>query len=221
MKIIFNSDLLYADSLIRERLHPHLRDFLISCKDSDHEIVIPFTTLLEFNNKQNEFVEKEIKELDNAVAKLDCYGIKLSGLNTSDLVKSPNLIQLISAHEVKCTVEKPTKEDYDNAHHRACFRKSPAIPDAKSDEMRDLIIWEISVRIAKTNNGAILMSRDKIHTDSRGDKEASKNRLLRCNSIERGYESLSIETVSAKVIKKLLDKGWDDILKSVYNNKRD
>ncbi len=214
MKIIFNSDLLYADSFIKENLHSQLRKFLISCKKSGHEIVIPLTTLLEFNNKQSEFAKKEIKELDSAVAKLVSYSIKIDSLNTSELVKSPDLIRLIGIHEIKCTVEKPTKEDYDNAHHRACFKVSPAFPDAKSDEMRDLIIWEISLRIANNNNGAILMSRDKVHTNCSGDKEASECRLIRCNSFERGYESLSIDTVSAIVIKELITKMWPEIIKS-------
>ena len=80
--------------------------------------------------------------------------------------------------------------------------------------MIDLVIWEISLRIAKENNGAILMSGDEVHIHYRGDKEASKYGLIRCNSFERAYESLSIETVSAQRIKELIDKAWNEVINS-------
>jgi hypothetical protein len=111
-------------------------------------------------------------------------------------------------------LEEPTKSDYDNAHRKACLRENPHPPDTRSDEMRDLVIWEISLRVAKENNGAILMSRDEVHIHHRGDKEASECGLIRCNSIERAYESLSIETVSAQKIKELIAKVWNEIINS-------
>lgn len=216
MKILFNSDLLFATFLIKDKLPREVSEFLPACRDKGHEIVIPYTTLLEFNKKQSEFVNKEIAELNSAGSKLTKYGIKVEKYQSSNLVKSPNLIQLIKDVGVSCDVEEPTKNDYDNAHRRACLRESPHPPDIKSDEMRDLVIWEISLRIAKENNGAILMSRDEVHTHHRGDKEASEYGLIRCNSIERAYESLSIETVSAKKIKELIEKVWKEIIGSNF-----
>ena len=41
-----------------------------------------------------------------------------------------------------------------------------------------------------------------------------KKQVIRCSSIERAYESLSIETVSSKKIKELLGKVWNDIIGS-------
>ena len=214
MKILFNSDLLFATSLIKDKLPRQVFEFLLACRDKGHEIIIPLTTLFEFNRKQNEFVNKENTALNSAVTKLTDYGINVDEFNSSDLVKPPDLVQLINATGVSCVLEEPTKNDYENAHKRACLRESPHPPDKKSDEMRDLVIWEICLRIAKETNGAILMSRDEVHIHHRGDKEASEYGLIRCNSIERGYESLDIETVSAKRIKELIGKVWNEIINS-------
>lgn len=214
MKIVFNSDLLYATSLIKGKLPRQVRDFLFACRENSHEIVIPLTTLLEFDKKQSEFVNKEISLLNNAENILTDYGVNVEKFQPLDLVKSPDLVQLINDTGISCGLEEPTKSDYDNAHRRACLRESPHPPDTKSDEMRDLVIWEIALRIAKDNNGAILMSRDEVHTHYRGDKEASEYHLIRCNSFERAYESLSIETVSSKRIKELIGKVWNDIIAS-------
>ena len=214
MKILFNSDLLYATSLIKDKLPRQVFEFLSACKENGHEIVIPLTTLLEFNKKQSDFLNKELSALKNAETKLTSYGIKVVEFQPSDLVKSPDLIQQIKDTGISCILEEPTKDDYKNAHRRACLRESPHPPDIKSDEMRDLVIWEISIRIAKENNGAILMSRDEVHTHYRGDKEASECNLIRCNSIERAYETLRVETISSQKIKNLLGKVWSDLVSS-------
>ncbi len=212
MKILFNSDLLFALSLIKDKLPRQVLEFLNECRDRGHEIVIPLTTLLEFNSKQKKLVDKEIAALNNAATKLTGYGINVDGFKSSDLIKLPDLMQLISDTGISCVLEEPMKIDYDNAHRKACLRETPHPPETKSDEMRDLVIWEISIRISKENNGAILMSRDVVHTHYRGDKAASEFGLIRCNSFERAYESLSIDTVSAKIIKELISNVWDKII---------
>jgi hypothetical protein len=214
MKILFNSDLLFSTSLIKDKLPRQVSEFLLACRNMGHEIVIPLTTLFEFKKKQSEFVNMEIATLNSAGNKLTEYGINVEKYQASDLVKLPDLIQLIKDVGLSCDLEEPTKNDYENAHRKACLRESPHPPDTKSDEMRDLVIWEISLRIAKENNGAILMSRDEVHTNHRGDKEASEYGLIRCNSIERAYESLIIETASAKKIKELIGKVWKEIIES-------
>lgn len=216
MKIVFNSDLLYATSLVKDKLPRQLHEFLTACKQNKHEIVIPLTTLLEFDKKQSEFLNKEISGLKDAEAKLTKYDINVDDFNPEDLIKSPDLLQLIKDIGITCNKEEPTIDDYQNAHRRACLRESPHPPDIKSDEMRDLVIWDISIRIAKENDGAILMSRDEVHAHHRGDKEASNNNLIRCNSFERAYETLSIETTSSQRIKSLLNKVWTNIINSAF-----
>ena len=207
MTLVFNSDLLFANSLIVNDLPKKLKEFLLQCinHETQHEIIIPLTTLLEFNRKKNEFVEKERKNLKNAKELFSKYDINSDEFDPTIIIKVPDLIEMIQEVGIECKVEKPIKEDYDNAHTKACLKHEPCPPNQKSDEMRDLIIWEISKRIAGENNGAILLSRDEVHTHHRGDEDAVNVDLIRCDSFERAYEALSIETVSAKKIKSLLD----------------
>ncbi len=60
------------------------------------------------------------------------------------------------------------------------------------------------------------MSRDEVHTHHRGDKEASECHLIRCNTIERAYETLTIDTTSSKKIKDLLYKVWSNTIRSDF-----
>ena len=216
MKLIFNSDLLFANSLIANTLPGKLEEFLLKCKEheSEHEIIIPLTTLLEFERKQNEFVEKEKGNIQEAKGLFNKYGIKIEEFDPKEIIKTPNLITMIQDIGINCTVEEPLIEDYNNAHKKACLKLSICPPDQKSDEMRDIIIWEIAYRIASKNDGAILLSMDKIHTHHRGDKDAFKVNLIRCNSFERAYEALNIETASAKKIKSLLVKISHNLIES-------
>jgi hypothetical protein len=215
MKIIFNSDLLYADSLITE-LHNKLTTFLNKCKDNNHEIIIPLTSKLEFDKKQSKFVDEEKSKFKNALSMFSKYQIPISNFNIDNLIKNPDLIQLVKDIGLSCDIENPTMTDYENAHRRACLRENPHPPEIKSDEMRDLIIWEIATRIARENDHTILMSRDEVHTHHRGDLEASTVNLIRCNSFERAYEALDIETYSSKIIKSLLKKAWNEIVSSNF-----
>jgi hypothetical protein len=214
MKIVFNSDMLFADSLIKDELPRHVSNFLQACRGQEHEIIIPLTTLLEFNRKQKEEVFKEVSYLNDAINKLAFYGLNVNDFKPSDIVKAPDLIQLINAMGISCILKEPIKEDYENAHRKACLKETPHPPDIKSDEMRDLVIWEISLRIAKQFNGAILMSKDKVHIHHRGDKEASEHGLIRCNSFERAKESLGMDTVSAQKIRNLINNVLTDIIAS-------
>lgn len=214
MKIIFNSDLLYADSFIKDKLPRQLKDFICECKKYGHEVVIPETSLLEFNRKQSGFAKGEVNTLINAFEKLNSYGVVINDFEANTLVTPPDLISLITELGINCSLEYPEKSDFSGAHRRACLRESPHPPDIKSDEMRDLVIWEVALKLAKKDDGAILMSRDEVHRHHRGDVEASEHGLIRCISFERAYESLSIETVSAKKIKELLNSVWKEVVDS-------
>ncbi len=55
MKIVLNSDVIFANSLIKDSLPRRLCDFIAECKKHNHTVVIPLTTLFEFDNKQGEF----------------------------------------------------------------------------------------------------------------------------------------------------------------------
>lgn len=214
MKIVLNSDVIFANSLIKDSLPRKLYDFVAECKKHNHTVVIPLTTLFEFDNKQGEFLATEKNKINKAVQDLKSYKIEVADFCVNEILKPPDLIHLIQNTGIACVLEEPTKDDYDMAHRKACFHHSPHPPDIKSDEMRDLIIWEIAIRTAKGENGAILVSRDPLHIHHRGDQESLEVNLLRFNSFERAMEALDIETPSAKEIKQLLDKVWDRLIAS-------
>jgi len=213
VKIIFNSDLLYANSFIRESLPRQLHSFLVECREHSHEVIIPETTLLEFEKKQAGFLQEEVLKLEAAKNKLALYKVSVGEFDSTKIVPNPNLVELIQ-NIIPCAVQRPTENDYSIAHRKACLRESPHPPEIKSDEMRDLVIWEISLRISRENGGALLMSRDEVHAHHRGDLEASESFLIRSNSFERAYESLSIQTDSAKRVQDLLGVVWKEIVSS-------
>jgi len=111
-------------------------------------------------------------------------------------------------------VEEPTMEDFMEAHRRTCLHECPHPPDAKSHEMRDLVIWMIALRLASQDGGALLISGDKVHVHSRGDDEAASVRLERVKSIEDALDYLNIETPAGKLIKQLLAPVWSDLVEA-------
>lgn len=217
MKIIFDTNLLYANHLIKDSLTKSVLGFLQRCQQEEHEIVIPLTTLYEFNCKQNKFVNTEINEIKNSIKKLSDYGILVGAVDPESLVKPPNLSTLIESIGVPCKVEMPTQSEFEIAHRKACLKESPHDPekqDKKSDEMRDLVIWVISLRVARENGGAILLSDDSLLRHHSGDIEASNCGLIRCKDFERAYEALDLETPSARIIKKLILQVWNELITS-------
>jgi hypothetical protein len=91
---------------------------------------------------------------------------------------------------------------------------TPHPPESKTDEMRDLIVWSIALQIAKEDEGAMLISNDKLHINPRGDQEANSVGLVRFENIENALEYMSIETPNGKIIRQLLDYVWEDLLKN-------
>ena len=56
--------------------------------------------------------------------------------------------------------------------------------------MRDLIIWTIALRLAKTGGGAILISRDEVHAHQRGSVEADAAKLHRAKTCDEALDLL-------------------------------
>lgn len=214
MKVIFNSDMLYAKHFLLS-LPNHVKRFLIHCKDGGHEIIIPETTLFEFDRVQTNSMQVEIDAIEKAKSKLRSHGFVVDESLPEDKVEKPDLIQLIADLGVICEKVSPTLADYKDAHRRACLREPPhPATDTKSDEMRDLVIWAVAIRLAAQCGGALLVSRDKIHNSHLGDLQASDNNLLRTDDFDRAREILGIETKSASIIKALLDAEWERIVAS-------
>jgi hypothetical protein len=214
MKIIINSDILWTSSLIRKDLTKSLQDLLKECKEKGHNIIIPQTALFEFNRLQLEYVELEISKLKSAYELLGKYDVPYKLIEPSRLILKPDLIELIKKLGVEVIVENPTLDDFVKAHERACLHQPPGLKKKKYDEMRDLIIWMIAIRIASTEGKALLISNDEIHTSSSGDKEADSVGLLRLKSIEDALAYFGLETPSGILIKSIIEPIWGDLLEA-------
>lgn len=214
MKVILNSDILHDERLVIDIVSKRLNKFLQSCADKGHVIVVPLTALLEFNRKQSELLSKTISELEQAYDLLDRLKISYSRVDPSEKVRLPDLVGIIKKQKVKVIVEEPTLEDFQEAHRRACLHEYPHAPNKKTDEMRDLIIWVLALRLAKQGGGALLLSRDEIHNNERGDSEAMENGLVRVRSVEEAewYLNVDVGTPAARLVEQLLTPVWGDLL---------
>lgn len=214
MDVILNSDILRDERLITDDVSKRLRTFLQACAERNYVIVVPLTALLEFNRQQSELVPKTAAEVDRAYELLDRFKIPYSRVDPSEVVKPPNLVSLIQKHKAKIVIEEPTLQDFQEAHRRACLHESPISTAKQSDEMRDLIIWVIALRLAKQNGGALLVSRDDVHNNPLGRGEAEKIGLVCVRSVEDAewYLDVDIGTPASRLVEQLLTPIWGELL---------
>lgn len=210
MIVIFNSDVLYADYHVRNRLPPHLDKFLSACAFNGVRILVPETTLYEFRHNQQDKVRNEQAQLIAAIRRLESWGITFDHPSPESLILCQDLMTMVSQTGVDFDILHPTLEDYKSAHFRACFHESPIPPDSESDEMRDLVIWIAAIRIAQENGGAILLSRDKVHTHARGNDEADQAGLKRFKGVDDALAYLGAESPAAKPVRELLARAWSE-----------
>lgn len=214
MKIILNSDILFNTFLIKNNLSKNFQELFSICQKKGHVIIIPLTTLLEFDRAQLESLNKKTLKLEKAYMLLEGLNIKFTRVEPPEVIKKPDLIELVKKSGVEVRVENPTNDDYLEAHKRACLHECPHAPEKKSDEMRDLIIWMIALRYAQQDGNAILISRDEVHVNPRGDNEANSVGLIRFKSEEEVLEYFEVETPAGKLIKQLIMPIWEDLLKA-------
>lgn len=214
MKIILNSDILFNTFLIKNNLSKNFQELFSICQKKGHVIIIPLTTLLEFDRAQLESLNTKTLKLEKAYMLLESLNIKFTRVEPPEVIKKPDLIELVKKSGVEVRVENPTNDDYLEAHKRACLHECPHAPEKKSDEMRDLIIWMIALRYAQQDGNAILISRDEVHVNPRGDNEANSVGLIRFKSEEEVLEYFEVETPAGKLIKQLIKPIWEDLLKA-------
>jgi hypothetical protein len=214
MKVILDASIIYSSILIQSRLSSGIITFLKACDKKGHEIIITLTTKLEFDRKQNEARRQKIQDLKNASELLKEFQIDYEKFNPEDLVKTPDLILLLKEQVKNVTLVEPKIEDFNYAHEKACLHLPPHPPDIKSDEMRDLIVWKIALRIASESSGTLLVSNDRLHLNQSGDEEASKVNLVRVNNLEAAMDYLDVETPNGKIIQILLVSLWKIFLEN-------
>lgn len=212
MKVIFNSDVLYHTGLITGGLSTTLGMLLKECAARKDTIVLPLTAKLEFDRKQAEFLDKATRKLEAAYGTLEKLKINFEKADPTKVLKAPNLVQLIQDFGIEAIIEEPTIDDYSEAHKRACLHELPHPPSSKSDEMRDLVIWIIALRIASEEGGALLISRDQVHTHARGDSEAIHAGLVRVKSTEETLEYFEVLTPAGQLIERMLMSVWKELL---------
>lgn len=214
MRIIINSDVVHSTYRIRDRLPKHLEKLLREAEGVGAVVVIPRTTLLENERHQGELVEAELKSLDAAADQLREYGIAVPDFDPRSLVKPVSLPDLIRATGIPLEEIDPTYEDYRGAERRACLHLPPspvsdkASEEERSDEMRDLVIWEVAIRIAARDSGAILFSRDIVHTGRSGADEAAAVKLHIARTPDEILEHLGRESSAGGTAQQLMSVAW-------------
>ena len=211
MDVLINSDILYSGRLVTDTLTLRVRELIDACRDLGHRLVLPETAKLEWDRQQADHVQKARSALGNAYKTLEHHGVEFADCRPDDIIVPPDLIKLIEASGVDVRIEAPTLDDLVDAHNRACLHLPPQPPDAESDEMRDLVIWAIAIRVARTSGGALLVSADKVHTHDRGNEEASSAGLTRAKSTEDALEILHVGTPSGRLFSSLLAPAWDGL----------
>jgi hypothetical protein len=73
------------------------------------------------------------------------------------------------------------------------------------------VIWILSLRLAKEHNGAVLLSRDEVHTHNRGDDEANEVGLVRFNNVDQALEFLGSQSPVATRIRVILESVWEEL----------
>jgi hypothetical protein len=210
VKVLLNSDIAYSQRLRTDL--GNLTALATACKERSHDIALPLTTVLEFERSQTAIADQERTALTTAAATLDRYRIAHEEFKVDDLIRARGLDDLFRDAGAKVEVILPTIEDFNDAHRRASLHLSPQAPNDKGeDEMRDLVIWAVSIRVAKQHGGALLLSRDKIHTGELGKGEASSAKLSVVPSVDDALRFLKIETPDAKLFIELLAPVWKEL----------
>lgn len=209
VNVLVSSDVLYVGRLVATDLPEELRRLFEACRDRGHRVVLPETTQLEWQRKQAEFVARAQRDLRRAYATLEHHGVAHDSPAPEGLIVEPDLAALIRSVGADVVLEKPALEDFQDAHRRACLHLSPIADEAASDEMRDLVIWAMALRIAKSEGGALLVSRDKVHSHDRGALEAEAAGLLRALSIEDALQLLHVETPAGQFFGEVFSRAWE------------
>jgi hypothetical protein len=170
---------------------------------------VPETTKLEFDRKQTDLVSSARTELEGAYLTLQRYNVNYEHQAPEDVISPPDLMELITRSGTTAQLVEPTLDDFREAHRRAGLHLVPHPQgNTKSDEMRDLVIWMIAIRLARENHGALLVSRDAVHVHNRGDAEANGVGLVRVKTVDDALEFLDVQTPAGRLLRQLLEPAW-------------
>jgi len=209
MRVVMNSDVLFWERPPRGIPH-RLRDFCQQSAAVGARIVLPRTVVLECQRLRSEAAEDHKTQLRNATILLASFGVTVPPFDPEALAVPEDLPDLLTAAGARVELVDPLLEDYVEAERRASLHLSPQA-SKKADEMRDLVIWALSLRIARESGRAMLVSRDEVHSGNLGKDEASTNGLLRASSLEDALELLGRETPAGSLARTLLAAVWQPL----------
>jgi hypothetical protein len=148
MRIILNSDVLHMNRLLATGLARHIESFCREAAQVGGILVLPRTVILENERQRLEMYGKAVATLDAAALTLTQAGVSIPAFRAQDMVPRVDLITALRGAGIAVEAHDPTLEDYRDAERRASLHLSPRSKDSKSDEMRDLVIWAVALRIA-------------------------------------------------------------------------
>lgn len=207
MRVILNSDVLYGD-FSSNGLPAALIRLGEACAEQGHVLVVPRTALLEVERRQREIVKSQRKAVASARQTLIDQGIPVPEFDSTAVVADVDVRSLLDGLDAAVEVEAPTLQDFEDAHTRACLHEPPHPPDTKSDEMRDLVIWAVSLRLSARDGHALLVSRDTVHTHGRGDSEAAGVHLARVESLDAALGYLDVKTPAGEQLEAMISPSW-------------
>ncbi len=222
MLVILNSDVLYTSTFVHGRVHRNWRQFAEGCHKVGARLIIPRTTLLEVNLRQKELADDEKLAIRSAMATFTKYKLPFESVDVDQIVIEPDLIGLFRQTGVSIDAEAATLEDFEDAERRACLHLPPGPPrtrspaggeDTRSDEMRDLVIWATACRLARTAGGAILVSRDNVHTNKHATSEGETQQLRVAFDLDEALGMLGAETAAGKIAEQFLREAWPTFLR--------
>lgn len=139
------------------------------------------------------------------------YGVAVQPFEAGDQIRKVDLISALQATGIPVEIHAATFDDYRDAERRASLHLAPQPPDTKTDEMRDLVIWAIAVRIARRDTVAMLASRDEIHSDERGSEEAMAAGLLRAKTLDDALDQLGRVSPATALARSVLAAIWGEL----------
>jgi hypothetical protein len=210
VRIILNSDVLYGD-FSSHGLPREVQRLAGACGPAGHNIVLPLTTVLEMKHRQDELVHDARLRLTQARSVLSLQGIHVGDFDVTDVVRDVDAVALFKQLLSTTEVVPPTLEDYEDAHRRASLREAPHPEKIKSDEMRDLVIWAIAVRLSREDGRAILLSKDEVHVNSLGHEESAQVGLVRLGSVQEALEYMEVSTPAGELMEGMLSSWWDEL----------
>lgn len=211
MHIILNSDVLHPTLPPWMGLSDHVERFCREAAAMGAILVIPRTTLLENERQWAKLRSDELREIDRAVGKLRSWGVEIPTFDASTVVPFVDFVEQLQKTGVRVLVEGASLDEYREAERRACLHLPPQAADKRDDEMRDIIIWLIALRLAKQQGSAILVSRDNVHSGERGRREADEVGLKRADDFDKALDMMGLESPSAKLARSILEILWNEL----------